>query len=310
MEKSYTYHDYIPVDVLLSCNEAVTHSGSMHADDVCAAALLSLLHPKLIFIRSRDKKLTTTHKLHFDVNGGRLDHHFPGAPVRDNGIPYAAFGLVWRDYGDEILKISGFLDSARRAIVYNKFDEQVVQAVDAIDNGYEIESNVVIFGLTQIVQGFNKEDNDTEQFMRAVTMIQQIFKNFLQQELKKEKSYTFVKEAFQKRDNRHVIILDKETDWQETLNEIDINKEVQFVIYPDADHGYRIQTVRKSMKPGQFEALKDLPVEWGGKEGEDLNALIGINDAIFCHKALFIAGAKSLASVKKMATLALKPIKN
>ncbi|HMA77996.1 MAG TPA: MYG1 family protein, partial [Candidatus Paceibacterota bacterium] len=85
----------------------ITHSGSFHPDDVFAVAALRLAHKEqdVNVIRTRDESVIAVGEWVVDVGGvhdpaaQRFDHHQPGAPVRENGIPYAAFGLVWQHIG-------------------------------------------------------------------------------------------------------------------------------------------------------------------------------------------------------------------
>ena len=74
-------------------NSAVTHGGRFHADDVFSSALLRLLNPK-IKIRRVMRLPENFDGLAFDIGGGDFDHHQNGAPVRENGVPYAAFGIL------------------------------------------------------------------------------------------------------------------------------------------------------------------------------------------------------------------------
>ena len=83
-------------------NSAVTHGGRFHADDVFSSALLRLLNPK-IKIRRVMRLPENFDGLAFDIGGGDFDHHQNGAPVRENGVPYAAFGLLWRAFGDRLI---------------------------------------------------------------------------------------------------------------------------------------------------------------------------------------------------------------
>src|SRR5690606_33502984 len=74
----------------------------------------------------------------YDPERNRFDHHQEGgAGARENGIPFAAFGLVWREFGPRILEDN----NAVRSI-----DERLVQTIDALDNGIDIfgESEVEI----------------------------------------------------------------------------------------------------------------------------------------------------------------------
>ena len=39
----------------------------------------------------------------YDIGFGKYDHHQENRRVRKNGVPYAAFGLLWEEFGSEIL---------------------------------------------------------------------------------------------------------------------------------------------------------------------------------------------------------------
>ena len=40
-----------------------------------------------------------------DIGGGKYDHHQRGGNgARENGVPYASCGLIWREFGKELLK--------------------------------------------------------------------------------------------------------------------------------------------------------------------------------------------------------------
>ena len=55
---------------------------------------------------------------------GKYDHHRGIAEIRENGVPYAAFGLLWEELGAEILGEE----------LAEKFDEAFVQPLDNNDN--------------------------------------------------------------------------------------------------------------------------------------------------------------------------------
>ena len=83
-----------------------THPGTFHADDVFAVAVLSLVHDDLEIVRTRDDARVAAADVRVDLGGrsdpstGDFDHHQRGgAGERENGIWYASFGLVWREFG-------------------------------------------------------------------------------------------------------------------------------------------------------------------------------------------------------------------
>ena len=76
------------------------------------------------------------------------------------------------------------------------------------------------------------------------------------------------------------------------------------MIYPSETGQWRIQTV--PVEPGSFEDKRPLPKTWAGLSDKELQQVSGIDDAMFCHNGLFIAGAKSFESTMKMAAIALQ----
>ena len=112
----------------------VVHGGGFHADDVFASAVFVLVYGDgLKIVRSRDKSVIEKADFVADVGGiydasiGRFDHHQSGgAGSRANGVSYASFGLVWKQFGEQL---SGSRDIAEI------IDKKLVQFIDAGDNG-------------------------------------------------------------------------------------------------------------------------------------------------------------------------------
>src|SRR6476620_10451279 len=97
-----------------------THPGNFHADDVFAIAVLALANGELDIVRTRDETELAAADARVDV-GGRDDPQKGGAGERPNGVRYASFGLVWREYG---ARLAGSEDAAAA------IDERLVQGVD------------------------------------------------------------------------------------------------------------------------------------------------------------------------------------
>ena len=85
---------------------AFTHAGKFHADDVFSAALLRTIRPD-IQIQRGFAVPDDFDGLVFDIGDGMFDHHAAGSPVRPNGHPYAAFGLLWQVLGPDLVGKSG-----------------------------------------------------------------------------------------------------------------------------------------------------------------------------------------------------------
>ena len=103
--------------------KAFTHSGKFHADDVFSYALLLYLNPAITITRG-NKVPKDFDGIVFDIGRGKYDHHQKDSRIRENGIPYAAFGLLWEELG------KGILGEELAA----KFEESVIQPLDNNDN--------------------------------------------------------------------------------------------------------------------------------------------------------------------------------
>ena len=55
-----------------------------------------------------------------------------------------------------------------------------------------------------------------------------------------------------------------------------------------------------------FKNKKDLPVSWAGLKDADLQKVTGVSDAVFCHRGLFLAVAKSKEGAIKLAQIAVQ----
>src|SRR3989344_8466592 len=95
----------------------VTHNGRFHIDELFGIAAVMLAYPgKHQVLRTRDMEVVASADVVIDVGGiydpskNRFDHHQEGgAGLRENGVPYSSFGLVWQKFGEQL---SGSKDSA------------------------------------------------------------------------------------------------------------------------------------------------------------------------------------------------------
>ncbi|MGH4139361.1 MYG1 family protein [Clostridium sp.] len=286
-----------------------THSGKFHADDVMATAILSLILGDIKVTRTRDENILSKLDFVYDISLGEFDHHQLNKEVRENNIPYAACGLVWREFGSRVIqKFNSDFDEVDIMSIFDYIDKNLVQGIDATDNGIDIKSEIKVTSISDIIQGFNPTwDSDSSKddaFMEAVLYATQVIKRLISRQVSVIKARIIVNEAFQSRNINEIMVLKKGCPWLQQLFKIDINNEVLFVISPDDNNAeYKIQTVKKTADT--FEARKDLLELIRGKSSEEINSIIKIDDAIFCHSAGFIASAKSLESALKIAKLSM-----
>lgn len=281
-----------------------THNGNFHADDVFSIAALKTIFPSFKLIRTRDLELIGKADIVLDVGGeydpdaGRFDHHQRGgAGERENGIPYSSFGLIWKKYGLEICQ--GNQDVA------NSVDAGLVSTIDAIDCGH-VEGVSKGISLSQTISMFNptwqEESHFDTCFDEAVDFAARVLTRFIASAKGGISAKAIVAKAIDNAIDPRVIVLEKYTPWKRTVHAL--SKQALYMVFPSQTGQWRIQTV--PVEPGSFEDRKPLPKQWAGLSDKALVDVTGIEDAMFCHNGLFIAGAESFESAMKMATMALQ----
>ena len=280
-----------------------THNGNFHADDVFSIAALKSIFPSFKLIRTRDLDVIAKADIVLDVGGeydadrDRFDHHQRGgAGERENGIPYSSFGLIWQKYGLEICQ--GNQDVA------NAVDSGLVSTIDAIDCGH-VEGVYKGISLSQTIGMFNptwQEDSNFDScFDDAVDFASRVLARFIASANGGISAKEIVAKAIENAEDPRVIVLEKYTPWKRTVHTL--SEEALYVVYPSQTGQWRIQTVPVEL--GSFEDRKSLPKRWAGLSDKELKEVTGIDDAMFCHNGLFIAGAESFESTMKMASMAL-----
>jgi uncharacterized UPF0160 family protein len=305
----------------------VTHNGKFHADDVCAVAVLDILHDgKIRVMRSRDPKVIASGDIVLDVGGKNdgvrfFDHHQPGGGgMRDNGVLYAAFGLIWKRFGVEVCRhiIGGentesvaYTDIVAEAdIVAKKFDNVFVQPIDAEDNGVNIFKETIP-GVLPVTMGFaiavmnptwqESEDLENERFFESVKIYKRIISRFITMNAHETAAEAIVDRAYKEADDKRIIVLDKQYPYQRALQKY---PEPLFVIYPKhIEHKWHVQAMKKEI--GSFESRTYFPAAWAGKMRGELATVSGVEDAIFCHNKLFLAVAESKEGALALAKKAL-----
>jgi len=286
-----------------------THSGKFHADDVMATAILRLLLGDLKVTRTRDENILRKLDFVYDISLGEFDHHQLDKEIRKNNIPYAACGLVWREFGSRVIqKFSSQFEEDDISSIFDYVDKSLLQGIDATDNGIDINSEIKVTSISDIIQSFNptwdSNDSKDEAFEAAVQYATEVIKRIINRQVSVIKARIIVNEAFENRNINEIIVLKTGCPWLQQLFKIDVNNEVLFVISPgDNNAEYKIQTVKKTVDT--FEARKDILESIRGKSSEEINSIIKIDDAIFCHKAGFIASTKSMESALKIAKLSI-----
>jgi uncharacterized UPF0160 family protein len=290
---------------------AITHSGSFHADEVLAAAALRLVASSLSIVRTREQAQMDAADVVFDVGrvfdpaAGRFDHHqLEYREARENGIPFSSFGLVWRELGAEL---------CGSAAAASRVDRWLVQGVDAMDCGITLNkevSSVTVMSISSIIGGFNPGwQDDTsprardEAFERAVTLATAVLQNVIRDANGSEKARAVVAQGVLLEAGR-LLVLDCDAPWKEAVLGSPEYGQVLYVISPDTQTKWHVSTVPDYA--GSFSNRKPLPSTWAGLDGEELDAVVGMRDCVFCHRGRFVAGHKTKDGALEMARLALR----
>ena len=275
---------------------AFTHSGKFHADDVFSSALLLYLNPEIRIIRG-NKVPEDFDGIVFDIGRGRYDHHQKDSRIRENGIPYAAFGLLWEELGAEILGEE----------LAQKFDESFVQPLDNNDNTGEKNELATLIG--NFNPTWDAQGGNDEAFFQAGSVAGMILENKFERYLGNERADKRVEEILEEhqkailsgeksKEEARILILPEFVPCQKRLSETDI----AFVIFPSNRGGYCIQPQKKEYS---LNYKCSFPVEWLGLENEELVAATGLSSAGFCHKGGFLMTTGTLEDAVKACEISL-----
>jgi len=288
----------------------VTHSSSFHTDDVFAVATLLLVlgdGVDVSVVRSRDMDIIKKGDYVVDVGGiydpkiNRFDHHQEGgAGVRPNSVPYAAFGLVWKTFGE---KLVGSFAGADR------IDKLIVQPIDAGDNGIQfLETKITdlhpldIGLLTSIFYPTWKEEDGVDGvFIKLVSYAKVIMSRAITSVRDELEAEQYVLDSYNKAEDKRLIETKDGYPWSEVLSKF---PEPLFVIYENKDKNWSIKNIRSDLF--SFEPRKKLPESWAGKRNEELEKITGVTGSIFCHSARFLVVAKTKEAILKLAKIALE----
>ena len=166
---------------------AFTHGGKFHADDVFSSALLLYINPEISITRGNNVPEDFS-GIVFDIGRGEFDHHQKDSRIRENGVPYAAFGLLWEAVGADIL-------GEELAV---KFDESFVQPLDNNDNTGEKNELATLIG--NFNPSWDYEGGSDEAFFQAVSVAGMILENKFERYRGNERADKRVEEVLAKHD--------------------------------------------------------------------------------------------------------------
>ena len=291
----------------------VVHDGGFHADDVTAIALLKLYYKKqgkrIKVSRTRDEILIAKADIVCDVGGvynpdtNRFDHHQTGgAGTRENGVPYASVGLVWKKIGKELC--------APYEILVEKIDRECIQFIDANDNGYDfgqkteqsslpLSTFFMIYNTTWKERPVFCKEKDRERFLYAVNLAEAFFDRYIDVSKQSVEASEKIREVYENTNDKRVLVFETDFTRPVFISHLLNYPEPLFHIYPDRSGTWSVETV--PLQFGSFEKRLSFPREWAGLRNEELQKVSGFNDLIFCHNSLFLCKTKTRASALQIA---------
>jgi uncharacterized UPF0160 family protein len=292
----------------------VTHNGKFHTDDVFAIVTLFLLLGKenCRVIRTRDEAVIKEADYVVDVGQiyevetKRFDHHqLEGAGKRENGIPYASFGLVWKEYGEQVTGSKSIAD---------RVDTKLVQAIDAVDNGTDISKPLIegvysldVNSLVNLYRPTWTEDQDWDKnFNKCCEWAINILLRIIKVQSDVEKAENSILAIYNNTSDKKIIIIGEEYDFgRELITGVlsPMPEPIYAVMYRSDSENWEVVALRKNKDT--FESKKPLPEAWRAKSGEELNQATGYNDTIFCHRGGFMCVVGSKETALKLAETAL-----
>ncbi|KAI0535332.1 metal-dependent protein hydrolase [Xylaria digitata] len=329
-----------------------THNGHFHADEALAVHMLRQLptYASASLVRTRDPALLATCHTVVDVGGeydasqNRYDHHqrtftttFPGRPTK-----LSSAGLVYLHFGRVIVAqyMKQSEDSEDVGVVWRKFYESFIEALDAHDNGissYDPEAIAAAgiekrfskggFGLGAVVGRLNPKWNevlpsDPVGAQATEDARFEMASKRIGEEFDRDLAYytsawlparAIVQAAYAKRlefdpEGRVMVFEGQSVPWKDHLYTLeeeqkteDQNK-VLYVLYPEKPTPDAKWRIQAvPVSKDSFQSRKALPEPWRGARDAALDEITGVPGGVFVHASGFIGGNATFEGAKAMA---------
>ncbi|MES2985500.1 MAG: MYG1 family protein [Patescibacteria group bacterium] len=305
-----------------------THATNFHADDICATAVLKIyfksFYPKLKVVvkRTLDQKVIDAADIVYDIGKIydpktlRFDHHQKGgAAVRENGVQYAAFGLVWKHFGYDICMCHYYSVVGKKATkaqaqrMFEIVEKRMVCHIDGMDNGQMTYKELLEDTIPLTLDGYfemckvavSSKDSDIaktnkafdKEFFRLVPFVEGVLQNILTYAVYKERDESQALKLYTKSKDKRIIICDR-------FYYFNFGKlpEPLVIVYPNPRGGWGAKVVRKD--ESSYDARFYFPQSWAGLTDAELEKESGVVGANFCHNARFLVTADSKKSVLEL----------
>jgi uncharacterized UPF0160 family protein len=314
-----------------------THSGSFHADEALAIAILKRLPEwsDADVVRTRDLAKLATCDLVVDVGAEydaarlRFDHHQRGFEQFFDGrtnTKLSSAGLVYKHFGRQVIAahLQQSADESLVDLVYQRLYVSFIESVDALDNGVErfasdqpprfelrtdLGARVARLNASWLEEDLGDDEID-RRFASAVALTGQEFVEQLDDVVKHWlPARNIVADAVNNRfavdASGRIVRLARYAPWQSHIFDIAGTEEVLYVIYSESAQSDKCRIAAVPAAPGSFQSRKALPEPWRGLRDSELDAKTGVAGGVFVHANGFIGGANSYASALALAQKAI-----
>jgi uncharacterized UPF0160 family protein len=156
-----------------------------------------------------------------------------------------------------------------------------------------------------VIGGFNPnwdepEDDIPERFAAAVGLARGILEREIRFAASIAAADRIVADAVAAAEDPRIVVLDRGLPWARAIHAH--APDALFVVLPKSS-GWGVQAIPAVL--GQFDNRRDLPEAWAGLQGAEFAAACGVEDAVFCHAARFLAVARSYEGALKLAHKAI-----
>jgi uncharacterized UPF0160 family protein len=303
-----------------------THSGKFHCDEVFAYAVLRLAlglrQPGTdhILRRTRQAELIESADIVWDVGAlfdaaaNRFDHHQRGAPLRADGTPFSAAGLVWQVYGQRAVTA---LLAAKQATEFAEtiaadIENTLVKRIDELDNGVAADGPVKHdpLGLGSLIEDCNPTWDDPAStgpqagdaaFLVATDIAAGMLGRRVEVLRARHEAAQDVLAAYEAAEDKRILVLSRGMPWKNVVFSHDLP--VLYAVSPASNGNWMVDAVPP--EPGSFAQRLPLPEAWAGLQNEELAAVSGVPDAVFTHLRRFVAAAKTRDGALALARIAV-----
>jgi uncharacterized UPF0160 family protein len=245
---------------------------------------LQLLNPNIIIKRTgsvTEEEINNPCNIVYDIGEGRYDHHQQNSPIRCNEIPYAAFGLLWKDYG--YLLTNGNFQAVRF------MDKTFISYLDDNDNTGGHNS------LSYAISAFNpnwdedrSEDSVNTAFNNAVSLAKTILTKEIKNVNSRFKTEKVYKDIVSDSYKDYIVFDDDIISKYKPSSSNETNTFIPFPWYTEDERILNVKFVIYKTPRGDWGILSTnkkeitIPQDWYDHKPDGIN---------FVHKGLFMATA-------------------